>query len=134
MKKNWTIKLPDSVPPAISVPFTSIIPAFIAMYAVAAITYGFNLVTGQLIIDWIYDILQTPLLGFSQNPLSIILVAFLTQLFWFLESTVGMLWHRLWKVFLVLHYWRILKLSKKEQKYHIYGRVYHMVPLSGMQH
>lgn len=83
MKKNWTIKLPDSVPPAISVPFTSIIPAFIAMYAVAAITYGFNLVTGQLIIDWIYDILQTPLLGFSQNPLSIILVAFLTQLFWF---------------------------------------------------
>lgn len=53
------------------------------MYAVAAITYGFNLVTGQLIIDWIYDILQTPLLGFSQNPLSIILVAFLTQLFWF---------------------------------------------------
>jgi len=83
MKKNWTIKLPDSVPPAISVPFTSIIPAFIAMYSVAAITYGFNLVTGQLIIDWIYDILQTPLLGFSQNPLSIILVAFLTQLFWF---------------------------------------------------
>ena len=83
MKKNWTIKLPDSVPPAISVPFTSIIPDFIAMYSVAAITYGFNLVTGQLIIDWIYDILQTPLLGFSQNPLSIILVAFLTQLFWF---------------------------------------------------
>ena len=68
------------------------------MYAVAAITYGFNLVTGQLIIDWIYDILQTPLLGFSQNPLSIILVAFLTQLFGFLESR-GMLWHRSWKVF-----------------------------------
>ena len=85
MKKNWTIKLPDSVPPAISVPFTSIIPAFIAMYAVAAITYGFNLVTGQLIIDWIYDILQTPLLGFSQNPLSIILVAFFNSIilvFW----------------------------------------------------
>ena len=83
MKKNWTIKLPDSVPPAISVPFTSIIPAFIAISALGAITYGFNLVTGQLIIDWIYDILQTPLLGFSQNPLSIVLVAFLTQLFWF---------------------------------------------------
>ena len=59
------------------------------MYAVAAITYGFNLVTGQLIIDWIYDILQTPLLGFSQNPLSIILVAFLTQLFWFYGTDHG---------------------------------------------
>ena len=83
MKKNWTIKLPSSVPPAIAVPFTSIIPAFIAMYVVAAVTYGFNLLTGQLIIDWIYSVLQTPLLGLSQNPLSIVLIAFLTQLFWF---------------------------------------------------
>ena len=83
MQKKWTIKLPNSVPPAIAVPFTSIIPAFIAMYIVAIITYAFNLMTGQLIIDWIYDVLQTPLLGLSQNPLSIIMVAFLTQLFWF---------------------------------------------------
>ena len=72
MQKKWTIKLPNSVPPAIAVPFTSIIPAFIAMYIVAIITYAFNLMTGQLIIDWIYDVLQTPLLGLSQNPLSII--------------------------------------------------------------
>ncbi|MFR2445775.1 MAG: hypothetical protein ACLS7Y_03675 [Thomasclavelia spiroformis] len=27
-----------------------------------------------------------------------------------------------------------LEAFQKEQKYHIYGRVYHMVPLSGMQH
>ena len=83
MKKDITIKLPDSVPPAIAVPFTSIIPAFVAMYVVAIITFVFNQFTGKLIIDWIYDVLQTPLLGFSQNPISVIAVAFLTQLFWF---------------------------------------------------
>lgn len=83
MKKDITIKLPDSVPPAIAVPFTSIIPAFVAMYVVAIVTFVFNQFTGKLIIDWIYDVLQTPLLGFSQNPISVIAVAFLTQLFWF---------------------------------------------------
>lgn len=83
MKKDITIKLPDSVPPAIAIPFTSIIPAFVAMYVVAIITFVFNQFTGKLIIDWIYDVLQTPLLGFSQNPISVIAVAFLTQLFWF---------------------------------------------------
>ena len=92
MQKKWTIKLPSSVPPAIAVPFTSIIPAFIAMYVVAIVTYIFNQVTGQLIIDWIYNVLQTPLLGLSQNPLSIIMVAFLTQLFWFF-------WYSWWKCY-----------------------------------
>lgn len=83
MKKDITIKLPDSVAPAIAVPFTSIIPAFVAMYVVAILTFAFDQLTGKLIIDWIYDVLQAPLLGFSQSPVSVIAVAFLTQLFWF---------------------------------------------------
>ncbi|EEF93945.1 PTS system, IIC component family protein [Catenibacterium mitsuokai DSM 15897] len=51
MKKDITIKLPDSVPPAIAVPFTSIIPAFVAMYVVAILTFAFDQLTGKLIID-----------------------------------------------------------------------------------
>lgn len=39
------------------------------MYIVAIITYAFNLMTGQLIIDWIYDVLQMPLLGLSQKSI-----------------------------------------------------------------
>lgn len=78
MKKDITIKLHDSVPPAIAVPFTSIIPAFVAI-----LTFAVDQLTGKLIIDWIYDVLQAPLLGFSQSPVSVIAVAFLTQLFWF---------------------------------------------------
>lgn len=83
MKKDITIKLPDTVPPAIAVPFTSIIPALTSIYLVSILTYLFQKFTGQLIIDWIYDVLQAPLLGISQNMFAVIFVAFLTQLFWF---------------------------------------------------
>lgn len=47
MNKNWVIKLPDSVPPAIAKPFISIIPGFMAMYVVAILTYVF-----QLLSNW----------------------------------------------------------------------------------
>lgn len=83
MNKNWTIKLPDTVPPAISKPFLAIIPGFIALYSVGVFTYIFNKVTGELLIDWVYKVLQAPLLGLSQSYVAVLLVAVLTQLFWF---------------------------------------------------
>lgn len=83
MNKNWTIKLPDTVPPAIAKPFLSIIPGFVALYSVSIFVYAFNKITGQLLIDWIYKVLQTPLLGLSQSFIAVVLIALLTQLFWF---------------------------------------------------
>ncbi len=83
MNKNWTIKLPDSVPPAIATPFLSIIPAFISLYVVGIFITVFNNVTGQSLLDWIYKVLQMPLLGMSQNIFAVIAIAVLTQLFWF---------------------------------------------------
>ena len=83
MNRNWTIKLPDSVPPAIMKPFLSIIPAAIAMYVVGIATYLFNLVTGELLIDWIYKILQAPLLSLSQSFWAVLLIVFLNKIFWF---------------------------------------------------
>ncbi|MDS8155540.1 PTS transporter subunit EIIC, partial [Streptococcus pneumoniae] len=74
MKKNWVIKLPDSVPPAIAKPFTSIIPGFMAMYIVAILTYVFHLLSNDLLIDWVYKVLQTPLLGLSQSFFAVILM------------------------------------------------------------
>lgn len=83
MNKNWTIKLPDSVPPAIATPFLSIIPALVALYSVAIGTSIFMTLTGDLLIDWIYKVLQMPLLGLSQSFGVVVLVAVLTQFFWF---------------------------------------------------
>ncbi|MBO1300172.1 MULTISPECIES: PTS sugar transporter subunit IIC [unclassified Enterococcus] len=83
MGKNWTIKLPETVPPAIAKPFLSIIPALVSLYVVGVITYFFSQITGSLLIDWIYRVLQTPLLGLSQSFFAVVLVAVLTQFFWF---------------------------------------------------
>lgn len=83
MNKNWVIKLPDSVPPAIAKPFISIIPGFMAMYVVAILTYLFHLLSNDLLIDWIYKVLQTPLLGLSQSFFAVVLMIFLNKLFWF---------------------------------------------------
>ncbi|HBK6791762.1 TPA: PTS sugar transporter subunit IIC [Enterococcus faecium] len=83
MNKNWTIKLPDTVPPAIAKPFLSIIPALVSLYIVAIFTFSFTKITDLLIIVWIYKVLQTPMLGLSQSFLAVVLVTVLTQFFWF---------------------------------------------------
>ena len=83
MQKKVTIKLPDSVPPAVSNAFAAIIPGIIAIYTFGIVTQISVMTTGlypnDLIIEWI----QKPLLGLSQGIFSVILVMFLIQLFWF---------------------------------------------------
>ncbi len=83
MNKNWTIKLPDTVPPAIAKPFMSIIPGAVSLYIVAVVAFLLNKTTGKILTDIIYTILQRPLLGLSQSFFVVILVAFLVQFFWF---------------------------------------------------
>lgn len=83
MQKKVTIKLPDSVPPAVSNAFAAIIPGIIAIYTFGIVTQICVMATGlypnDLIVEWI----QKPLLGLSQGLFSVILVMFLIQLFWF---------------------------------------------------
>ena len=83
MQKKVTIKLPASVPPAVSNAFASVIPGTIAIYTFGILTQLCVMITGlypnDLIIEWI----QKPLLGLSQGIFSVILVTFLIQLFWF---------------------------------------------------
>lgn len=83
MQKKVTIKLPESVPPAVSNAFAAIIPGVIAIYTFGILTQICVMTTGlypnDLIVEWV----QKPLLGLSQGLFSVILVMFLIQLFWF---------------------------------------------------
>lgn len=83
MNKKWVIKLPDTVPPAIMKPFMSIIPGFLAMYTVGIFTYIFNNLSHDVFIEWIYKVLQLPLLGLSQSFFAVLLLVLLNKLFWF---------------------------------------------------
>lgn len=83
MLKKITIKLPDSVPPAVSKAFAAIIPGVVSIYLVAIIGYLVHNFTGLYVNDWILEFIQKPLLGLSQGFVSIILITFLQQLLWF---------------------------------------------------
>lgn len=83
MLKNITIKLPDSVPPAVNKAFVSIIPGVVAIYVAAIISFLVVKLTGSSLNDLIAQYIQAPLLGLSQGAFSVVLLAFLVQLFWF---------------------------------------------------
>lgn len=84
MNKNITIKLPDSVPPAVSKAFAAIIPAAAALYVIAIFNFVFTkFMDGQLFIDWVQEAIAKPLMGASQSFGAVILLAFMVQLFWF---------------------------------------------------
>lgn len=84
MQKNITIKLPDSVPPAVSKAFTAIIPATVALYTVGVINFLINKFTdGQLLIDLIQKYIAEPFLGASQGLGWTLAIGALVSVFWF---------------------------------------------------
>ncbi|WP_297076422.1 PTS sugar transporter subunit IIC [uncultured Enterococcus sp.] len=82
LKKNIIIKLPDSVPPAVSKAFAGIIPGTVALYVCGVIYYVFERVTAQSMIDWITNAIQAPLINLSQGYLAVIVVTLLVHVLW----------------------------------------------------
>lgn len=83
MQANVTIKLPDSVPPAVSKAFAAIIPSVVAIYASSVVAYLLDTYAQMPLNDIIAKYIQVPLMGLSQGVFSVILLSFLVQLFWF---------------------------------------------------
>lgn len=84
MLANITIKMPDSVPPAVSKAFAAILPATIALYVIAIINYIVGRVAdGQLIIDLVQKYIAEPFLGLSQGLGAVLIVTVFVQVFWF---------------------------------------------------
>ncbi len=83
MLKNFTIKLPDSVPSAVSKSFSAIIPGTIAIYFSAITSFLVTKYTGQSLHDLIAVYISTPLLGLSQGIFSVLILSFLVQVLWF---------------------------------------------------
>lgn len=83
MANKIIIKLPDTVPPAVNKAFASIIPGVVAIYASSILSYFITTLTNQNLNDLIAIYIQKPLLGLSQGIVSVILLTFLVQLFWF---------------------------------------------------
>ena len=78
------IKMPDAVPPAVSSSFSSLIPTIGTLFIVSVFSFIFTKVTRMSFAEAIVVALQTPLLAVMQNPLGILFIVFITQVFWFI--------------------------------------------------
>ncbi len=83
MNKNITIKMPDSVPPAVAKAFAAIIPGAVALYVSGMVYFLFEKFVGMPIIDWITETIQKPLLGLSQGYGAVFLIVLLVHVLWF---------------------------------------------------
>lgn len=83
MLADITIKMPDSVPPAVSKAFLAIIPTIVAVYSVAVIYLILLRLTGHELIFLIAKYIAEPFQILSQNIVSVLVVTFFVSLFWF---------------------------------------------------
>lgn len=79
---NITIKMPDSVPPMISESFIAIIPGAAPLLLFTIIRYGFTFTKWGNAVDFVYQLLQQPLMGLGGTLPAVLLAVFFTQLFW----------------------------------------------------
>jgi PTS system, lactose/cellobiose family IIC component len=90
IKRNLTIKMPESVPPYVEKSFKSIVPATAIFILAVMIAYGFSMTSYGSIHTFIYTILEKPFKAISGNIHGYILITFLIQLFWFFGIHGGM--------------------------------------------
>lgn len=83
VRKNWVIKMPDTVPPAVARGFSAVIPGFIAVFVWAVVGYFFNVAAGMSIFTWFETNISSALMAMGQNIFAILAVSTLIPLFWF---------------------------------------------------
>ncbi|MDP4144461.1 MAG: PTS cellobiose transporter subunit IIC [Bacillota bacterium] len=83
IEKNWTIKMPEGVPTAVSKSFSSLIPATITLSFFLILRIIFSVTPWGNIHDFIYEIIQRPLLLLGSGIVATLIAIFFTQLFWF---------------------------------------------------
>jgi PTS system cellobiose-specific IIC component len=82
-KKGWIVKMPETVPPAVSKSFAAIIPGSITLVFFGFINVLFNNVFSKDVPTWIFDTIQSPLMSLGQSPFTYIFLIFIAQFLWF---------------------------------------------------
>ena len=98
--KNIRIKLPDSVPPMVFDSFASLIPALVALTCAGVVRFVFaNTVYGSF-FQFVFKVLQTPIMKASTSLPFTMLVFALNQLLWFFGlhggNIVGSVMNPIW--------------------------------------
>ncbi|MGL4451033.1 MAG: PTS sugar transporter subunit IIC [Sarcina sp.] len=83
VKKGWTIKMPDGVPPAVANSFAALIPSAIVMLTFFFIRIGFEFTSYETAHNFIFEVLQTPLQGAGNTLGAQLLYTVACSTFWF---------------------------------------------------
>ncbi|MBQ1532711.1 MAG: PTS sugar transporter subunit IIC [Solobacterium sp.] len=90
VKHNLTIKMPESVPPAISKSFTAMVPALI----IGAIAIVLRVLCGMTsygtMTDMLYGMLRAPLGAMAASPITFIILLLVCNILWFFGIHGGM--------------------------------------------
>ena len=82
-KKGWTIKLPEGVPPAVFNSFAALIPSAIVMFIFFLVRILFELTPYESAHNFIYTVLQAPLMGVGNSLGAQIVYVVSCSVFWF---------------------------------------------------
>jgi PTS system cellobiose-specific IIC component len=81
--KNFTIKMPEQVPPAVSKAFAAVVPGFFALFAMGIVAYLFQLTASGTIFLWFEQNISQSLLSLGENLFAISFSSFLSSFLWF---------------------------------------------------
>ncbi len=82
VKRNWTIKMPDGVPPAVMESFDALIPSALVVLFFFFVRVIFSLTDFNTAYNFIYSMLQAPLTHVGNSLGSVTLYNFLASLLW----------------------------------------------------
>lgn len=83
VQKGWTIKMPDSVPPAVAKSFSALIPGFITLSLFLVVRIVFSLTSYGNIHDFIYLVIQTPMVKLGGGIVATVIAIIFIQVLWF---------------------------------------------------
>lgn len=83
VQRNWVIKMPAAVPPAVSKSFSALIPATVTLSFFLLVNIGFTRLLETNFHDLIFNVVQAPLVGLGSGIVPTLIAIFFAQLLWF---------------------------------------------------
>ncbi|MCI9147436.1 MAG: PTS cellobiose transporter subunit IIC [Hungatella sp.] len=88
-KKGWVIKMPDGVPPTVEKSFAALIPAGVSLSVFFAVNFLFAMTPFENAFNFVFVILQTPLLKLGNTLPAMVIAYIFLHFFWFFGVNGG---------------------------------------------
>ncbi len=88
-KKGWVIKMPDGVPPTVEKSFAALIPAGMSVLVFFVINVVFAMTPYKNAFNFVFTILQTPLLKLGNTLPAMVIAYIFLHFFWFFGVNGG---------------------------------------------